>query len=357
MNVINEFSKWDDLDFLFNRAKWKIKDEDIIKKIKEENFYELLSVFEEFNLKFYFDGITKENLTRNRLLSHFTSEDYIYIADKKIEKNLIDELKRKNFIVINLDYKKLLIKNFHIIYLNSTNYDHRLTKQKEIMVKGNKFNVYYKKSKIIKKINIKDTLNKTKYNLKFLYLKIKSIFYPYISETEFLGLNIEQLNSKSWQLRKGHLDLVTNNKHNIVVAEIVGYFKNTNNLEKAKKEIIQTDTSNVFEEPLYANKNFWLTGNNFFINNIIYQFRENVVSYKEANTYVQNKNNKYLLYSNEYYESLKIIDDKELKNFLKKNPIEISKNSIVSGKHRAFAMIGRLINNQEYIKFKVRYVR
>ena len=39
MNVINEFSKWDDLDFLFNRAKWKIKDEDIIKKIKEENFY------------------------------------------------------------------------------------------------------------------------------------------------------------------------------------------------------------------------------------------------------------------------------------------------------------------------------
>ena len=40
-----------------------------------------------------------------------------------------------------------------------------------------------------------------------------------------------------------------------------------------------------------------------------------------------------------------------------KNPIEISKNSIVSGKHRAFAMIGRLINNQEYIKFKVRYKR
>lgn len=357
MNVINEISKWDDLDFLFNRAKWKIKDEESIKKIKEKNFYELLSVFMELNLKFYFAGLTKENLIRNRLLSHFTSEDFIQIVDKKIEKNLINELKRKNFIVVNLDNKKLLVKNFHIIHLNFINYDHRLIKQKEIMVNGSKFNVYYKKSKIIKKINSKNALSKTKYNLKFLYLKIKNIFYPYISEAEFLSLNIEQLNSKSWQLRKGHLDLVTNNKQNIVVADIVSYFKNTKNLEKAKKQIIQTDTSNIFEEPLYANKNFWLTGNNFFINNILYQFRENVVSYKEANTYIQNKNNKYLLYSNEYYESLKIIDDKDLKNFLKKNPIEISKNSIVSGKHKSFAMIGRIIDSKKYIKLKVRYIK
>ena len=71
--------------------------------------------------------------------------------------------------------------------------------------------------------------------------------------------------------------------------QTLGYFKNTNNLEKAKKEIIQTDTSNVFEEPMYANKNFWLTGNNFFINNIIYQFRKNVVSYKKANEYIKIK--------------------------------------------------------------------
>ena len=33
-----------------------------------------------------------------------------------------------------------------------------------------------KSQKLLKKINIKDTLNKTKYNLKFLYLKIKSTF-------------------------------------------------------------------------------------------------------------------------------------------------------------------------------------
>ena len=60
MNVINEISKWDDLDFLFNRAKWKIKDEESIKKkIKEDNFYELLSVFMEFNLKILLCWINK----------------------------------------------------------------------------------------------------------------------------------------------------------------------------------------------------------------------------------------------------------------------------------------------------------
>ena len=46
----------------------------------------------------------------------------------------------------------------------------------------------------------------------------------------------------------------------------------------------------------------------------------------------------------------------EIGQFLKSNPIEISNNAIVSGKHRAFAMIGRIINGKEYIKFRAKYV-
>lgn len=357
MNLTEEISNWDELDFLFNRAKWKIKHKDNIKKIKEDNFYEILSAFDRFNIKYFFEGVSKENLKHNRFLSHYTSEDYIQIISSKLDKTLIDELSSKGFVFIALQNRKLLVKNFHIIYLNFISYDYFPTKKIKVIVKGNEFSVYYKKSKIFKKINFKNVINTTKYNLKFIYLRIKSIFYPYISEANFLKLNVEQLNSKSWKLRKGHLDLVTNNKENIVVEEIINYFKNRNNFEKAIQGIIQTDTSNIFEEPLYANKKFWLTGNNFFINNIIYQFRHNVVGYYEANAYIQDKNNKNLLYSKEYYESLKILDDADLKSFLKKNPIEISKNSIISGKHKTFAMIGRIVDGKSYIKFKVRYIK
>lgn len=357
MNVIEEISNWDELDFLFNRAKWKIKDKDSIKKIKEDNFYEILSAFDRFNLKFYFEGVSKKNLKHNRFLSHYTSEDFIQIISSELNLTLIDELSRKGFIFITLQNSKLIVKNLHIVYLNFISYDYFPTKKKKVIIKGNEFSLYYRKSKIFKKINFKKVINNTKYNLKFIFLRIKSIFYPYISEATFLKLNVELLNSKSWQLRKGHLDLVTNNKKNVVVEEIINYFKNRNNFEKAIQGIIQTDTSNIFEEPLYANKKFWLTGNNFFINNIIYQFRQNVVGYNEANAYIQDKNNKILLYSKEYYENLKILDDTDLKSFLKKNPIEISKNSIISGKHKTFAMIGRIVDGKSYVKFKVRYIK
>ena len=42
--------------------------------------------------------------------------------------------------------------------------------------------------------------------------------------------------------------------------------------------------------------------------------------------------------------------------FMKNNPIEISNNSIVSGKHRSFAMIGRLIEGKKYIPFYAKYI-
>ena len=50
------------------------------------------------------------------------------------------------------------------------------------------------------------------------------------------------------------------------------------------------------------------------------------------------------------------MNDDEIVEFLKKNPIEILNNSIVSGKHRAFAMVGRIVKDEQYFNFKVKYV-
>ena len=116
-----------------------------------------------------------------------------------------------------------------------------------------------------------------------------------------------------------------------------------------------TPTDHTFEEPIYANKIFWMTGNNFFIFPIVFKFKKNVVAYKDANKYIENVKIP-MLFSQEYYESLESMTDNDIKKFLRNNPIEISNNSIVSGKHRAFAMIGRLVNNEKYINFYAKYI-
>ena len=41
--------------------------------------------------------------------------------------------------------------------------------------------------------------------------------------------------------------------------------------------------------------------------------------------------------------------DKEVEDFLLKNPIEITKDYITSGRHRVAAMIGRLVIDQKYL--------
>ena len=48
------------------------------------------------------------------------------------------------------------------------------------------------------------------------------------------------------------------------------------------------------------------------------------------------------------------MNDNEIESFLRDNLIEITDNHISSGKHRVFAMIGRLIEGKDYIPFYTR---
>ena len=53
----------------------------------------------------------------------------------------------------------------------------------------------------------------------------------------------------------------------------------------------------------------------------------------------------------EYYESLPIMTDEEIKRDLMLNPVEFGNGYIKHSYHRACAMIGRLINGKSYIPF------
>ena len=175
-----------------------------------------------------------------------------------------------------------------------------------------------------------------------------------ISGEEFLNTYIEPINSGNWKWRQPHLFIITDKGKYIKIGDIVSYLKNNNQLEKLMDKVKETDTSELFSEPISSDRRFWQTGNNYFIYSIFYQFKKNVIEYYKVNSYINNylKNKKLpMLYSSSYYESLESMSDDEIKFFLLEKPIEIKKGAITSGKHRVCAMIGRLVEGKTYIPF------
>ena len=131
------------------------------------------------------------------------------------------------------------------------------------------------------------------------------------------------------------------------MGQIIDFLK-PNKLNELKSEIVETPADNVFDEPIYWSKNFWNKGNNFFIYSIIFGFKKNVIPYDKVNFYINNKKSPNI-YSYTYYDSLPNMDDKEISKLLKSKPLEIYDNGFSSGRHRACAMIGRLIREESYI--------
>lgn len=157
---------------------------------------------------------------------------------------------------------------------------------------------------------------------------------------------IEPLDSPNWYWRKPHLDIVTDNGRCIKVKDIIEHIKT--NYSKLIQGVEETDTSRPFKKNHNYDMRFWHSGNNFFIYNVAYEFRKNVTAYHDADNYIANKQLP-ILYSAEYYESLKMMSETEINKFLCSNLIEVHKNSCISGKHRVFAMIGRLVKDKSYI--------
>ena len=169
-----------------------------------------------------------------------------------------------------------------------------------------------------------------------------------LSYKAFLNLRIEARTSVNWELRAPHLNVITNDRKFSKVKDIITFFKNANNMEVVKSTIKEVDTSVLFSPPLNLNKKLWQGGNNLFFYCIYYGFRKNVVPYSSINEYIKSIN-KPLLYSSDYFQSLPIMSEDEIRQSLKSDPIIISKNCVIHGKHRVCAMMGQIIKNMPYI--------
>ena len=53
--------------------------------------------------------------------------------------------------------------------------------------------------------------------------------------------------------------------------------------------MVDTTITKPVAEPIYLNKRFWKTGNNFYINPILFGFKKGVLDYERVNFYLKQK--------------------------------------------------------------------
>ena len=107
-------------------------------------------------------------------------------------------------------------------------------------------------------------------------------------------------------------------------------------------------------EPISHNHHFWGNGNNLLLNSYIYGFRNGVIPYNNLNDlYVEGI--KTSVYSSDYYKNLPKMTITEVENLTKNYLLEIKNDILISGRHRALAMLKWLEEHDEYIPFYATY--
>lgn len=163
-----------------------------------------------------------------------------------------------------------------------------------------------------------------------------------LTESEFLGLKIDAPTAVNWDWRGSHWHAVFRPN------ETFGEALLRLNSGFATTDAVAPDTHRAFDEPMNLSRRFWKSGNNSLMAPLLFGFRHNVVPYLAANLYI-NRQITPQLYTNEYFESLPLMSDEEIADFLAIHPVTVDAGCLTSGRHRATAMLGRLLRGEPYI--------
>ena len=102
----------------------------------------------------------------------------------------------------------------------------------------------------------------------------------------------------------------------------------------------------------WLDQEFWNNGNTHFLGNIKYEFRKGTIAYETVKLETEPVKAE-IFVSSQYFEKRQLMSDVEIADLLEHNPISLRGSHVTSGRHRVFAMVGRLINGKNYIPFTV----
>ena len=379
--------------------QWRSKDNVVIKK-RISNLSEFAKCIKKFNMRYWLYNRTLLFAYKVNILSPDNYDQVgVWYKEMKDNENFIIELNKIGFFIVKnnksemwlLRNNRITIVKFFSIYNSKTEIDgykvdiNYFIHLNEVDINEIIFKIPNNTSNLLEKIyspNIYDRVLRSirailngnfelqgsirsilfmildnmprqkiiiqKYIYILKYRKLPNSFYyiKKLSLEEFCKLEIDY-DDFNWIMRKKHLDIISNRGEYKSIDQIIDYIKRDGVIDEIQGMIQETPLDQKFSEPIHWSRKFWGTGNNYFIYPILYGFRKNVLSYNRAHQYIM-KNNKTNLYSNKYYQSLPIMNDNEIEKMLKKYPLEIIGKGFSSGRHRACAMIGRIIRGEKY---------
>jgi len=363
---------WDEIDSFLYYDFWHRSGHETSKKIRSENLNSFIKKLQSENIKFFLHRRTIFNILENIEYDLKAYSECLIIENKNTQL-LLRILKNSDFQIVYFDKNNLkIIRKNRLLEIYFKSNPKLFNEVSELTLFENRISIHRKEIILFKLISRpKKLLNRILSKLKVIKLKIynskeKFIFTKYfgtknlelnaihkLNLQSFLNLKIESKYSASWVVRKKHLNIVTSNKKHLAVKDIIKFLKKDNNLDKLLTNVDESRIEKEISGSVSHSKYFWNSGNNYFLFSSYFEFRKNVIPYKEVNDYINSANNE-LIYTKKYYEKLELMDEIEIKEFLDKNPIEITNNCITSGKHRVFAMIGRLVRDKEYISFSAK---
>ena len=93
-----------------------------------------------------------------------------------------------------------------------------------------------------------------------------------LQENKFRKLKFDP-DEFNWYFRDKHYRLITQNLKYIKVDDIIK-FLHKKKLGIVSRQVVDTTITKPVAEPIYLNKRFWKTGNNFYINPILFGFKK-----------------------------------------------------------------------------------
>jgi len=143
---------------------------------------------------------------------------------------------------------------------------------------------------------------------------VESLLFTPLSEEDFLNMEMHT--------GRGGKEVILNDYKLKTVRDVVSYFSKKENRELTEKKLKPEN---------------WQ-----YYNCMLAEFRHNVGDHHQLGWGNMTK---------EYYESLDLMSDQEIANFLKVEPVPFFNGFVKHGFHRACSMIGRLIAGKSYIPF------
>ena len=167
-----------------------------------------------------------------------------------------------------------------------------------------------------------------------------------MSREQFLECGVMDANPLNKLVRQAHFDVFQLGEDQLTVGHIVRSVSDQRKWTSIMDHAVQPERRTLNNFPLHLNLDFWSNGNSYFLNVLRAGFREGVIAYEDRKLWESLTS---VPFSYDYYSHCKPMEEGAIARLLKDKPLTIRKGALASGRHRVFAMIGRLARGEAYI--------